>query len=224
MKAPVISRPSHDDSPIARLNHAALREAGIFTVSVSGGPGCGKTTLLDATIPRLAPLRVGVIACDVASHVDADRMTRDSDQVVQVNTGDGGTPDASHIHEALQWLDLDALDLLFIENVGALLGPVTQDLGQDVTAALFSVAGGHDKAAKHPDLVKGAGIVLLNKIDLLNAAPFDLAAFRADVARLNPRAELIEVSALRGDGLDRWVEWLEARIPKPRQTESQWFG
>src|SRR3569623_273469 len=103
MKAPIIERRLHAPDPVARLNRRLLGDAGVFTVGVIGGPGCGKTTLIDATIRRLAPgVRVGVIACDVASHADADRMARDSDQVVQVNTGPSGTPDASHIHEALE--------------------------------------------------------------------------------------------------------------------------
>src|SRR4051794_27037284 len=102
-------------------------------------------------------------------------MALHSEQVVQVNTGaDGAAVDATHIRDALQWLDLPGLDLLFIEHVGTLVGPFTLDVGQDVTAAVFSIAAGHDKPDKHPDLVRAAGIVLLNKADLLPAVPFDL--------------------------------------------------
>src|SRR4051794_34913233 len=185
MKTLVIEKRTHDPNPVAKSNRAVLHRAGVFTVAIIGGPGCGKTSLIDTTAERLMPeVNVGVIACDVDSHLDADRMARHNDQVVQVNTGDSAVADASHIREAVQCLDLAELDLLFVEHVGTLVGPVTVDLGQDATAVVFSVAAGHDKADKHPDLVRAAGVVLLNKTDLLASVPFDLAAFRADVRRL----------------------------------------
>jgi len=225
MKAPVIEKRFHDANPVAKLNRQILADAGVFAVSISGGPGCGKTALIEASINRLMPeLQVGVIACDVASHLDADRIARGSDQVVQVNTGPQGIPDATHIHDALQWLDLEKIDLLFIENVGTLLNTNPLEVGQDVNAAIFSVAAGHDKASKHPEIVEAAGVVLLNKTDLLKAVPFDLEAFRADVHRLNGNAELFELSALNGEGLDRWVQWLQARIRKFQCKTSTWFG
>lgn len=227
MKAPVIEKRFHDANLVAKLNRQALNEAGAVAISISGGPGCGKTALIDATMRRLMPdVHVGVIACDVASHLDADRMSSENDQVVQVNTGEIGYADATHIHDAMQWLDLNWIELLFIENVGTLVGPAGLDLGQNVTATIFSVAGGHDKADKHPEWVQAAGVILLNKIDLLQAVPFDLDAFRGDVRRLNPNAELIELSSLSGKGMDRWVDWLKARIKKaevPPKT-SEWFG
>ena len=225
MKAPIIEQRSHDANPVAKLNRQTLADAGVFAISMSGGPGCGKTSLIEASIARLMPdVQVGVIACDVASHLDADRLARGSDQIVQVNTGLQGTPDSMHIHDALQWLDLEKIEVLFIEHVGTLVCPDPLELGQDLTTALFSVAGGHDKASKHPQLVQSAAAVVLNKMDLLHAVPFDLAAFRADVQRLNSNAKLFEVSALTGEGVDAWVAWLRERIKKHHSKTSNWFG
>jgi hydrogenase nickel incorporation protein HypB len=223
MKAPVIEKRFHDPNPIAKLNRQNLGEAGILSVSLSGGPGCGKTALIEAAICRLMPeTLVGVIACDESSHLDADRMLLESEQVVQVNTGQQGTPDSTHIRDALQWLDLKRIELLFIENVGTLAITHSIDFGQDITAAMFSVAAGDDKASKHPELVKSADVVVLNKIDLLQAVPFDAKAFRADVHRLNSSAELFEVSALNGDGVDRWCQWLKAKMEQRQQKIPQW--
>jgi hydrogenase nickel incorporation protein HypB len=206
-------------NPIADLNRNTLRSSRVFALSVSGGLGSGKTSLIDETIRRLPHVRIGVIACDVSSHIDADRMTRRSDQVVQVNTGVKGIADAAHVREAIRCLDLDRLDVLFIENVGTLVGSVMLDLGQDVTAAVFSVAGGDDKAKKQPELVRAAGLVLLNKTDLLANVPFDLKGFRASVQRLDPAVELFEVSALHGNGMSRWTNWLDSRVRKRRHDE-----
>jgi hydrogenase nickel incorporation protein HypB len=227
MVAPIIDKRVHDANPAAKLNRELLVARDVHSVSLVGGPGCGKTTLIDVTAARLSPgVRAGVIACDVASHRDADRLSARIRQVVQVNTDDQGPADATHVCDALRWLDLPSIDLLLIESVGTLVGRAAQDVGQAATVAVLSVAGGDDKAAKHPDLIVAADAVVLSKVDLLSAVPFDLAAFRADVRRLNPRAEFFEVSALRGDGLDRWVAWLRDRAPKARRRGpdlSEWI-
>jgi hydrogenase nickel incorporation protein HypB len=225
MNPVVIEKRFREPDVVAKLNREQLRNVHVFAVNIVGGPGCGKTSLIDATIARLAPdVNVGVIACDVSSHRDADRMIRRSEHVVQVNTGERGTPDASDIRAALEWMHLDKIDLLLIENVGTLIGTAAHDLGHDATAAVFSVAGGHDKADKHADLVREAGIIILNKTDLLPAVPFDIEAFRNDVARLNPRAAICELSALKGEGMDPWIRWLKAHVAKREPRGSEWFG
>ena len=220
MIAPVIEKRFHHANPVADLNRQALRDAGIFTVSVLGGPGCGKTTLIDAAIERLMPeVHVGVIACDMTSDLDADRLTRHGDQVVQVNVGASGLLDATYIRDALGWLDLQWIDVLFIENIGTLVGKPL-DLGQEVTVAMFSVAAGHDKPAKHPELVRAADVVVLNKTDLLPAVPFDLHAFRTVVKGLNPGARSFELSALTGAGVDEWSNWVSESGQRAHEDES----
>ena len=223
MKAPVIEKRFHDANPIAHLNRNALRQAGVLAVSVFGGPGCGKTSLIAATIKFLPDMRAGVIACDVGSHRDADRFSCDTEQVVQVNTGEGGVVDATHIRDALRWLDVKSLDLLFIENVGTLTLSSVPDLGQDATATVFSVAAGDDKADKHPDLVHAADVIVLNKTDLLPSVPFDLDAFRADVKRLKPSVPLFELSAWKRDRLDQWAQWLMSRTTRENWKGPLWF-
>lgn len=222
MKAPVIEKRFHDPNPVAALNRHALWKERVFCVSVVGGPGSGKTTLINETIDQLMPeIHVGVIACDITSYLDEDRISRHSEQVVQVNTGRGDQPDASHVRDALRRLDQKWLDLLLIENVGSLSLERPPDLGQDATAVLFSVAGGDDKAEKHPDLVRAADVVLLNKTDLLSSVPFDLCRFRQDVRRLNQRVEVIELSALRNVGVESWVRWLKARVGDAGERDEQ---
>ena len=227
MIAPVIEKRFHHANPVADINRAALREAGVFTVSVLGGPGCGKTSLIDATLLRLMPeVHVGVIACDVVTHLDADRMIRHSDQVVQVNVGEKGTLDASYIRDALGWLDLKWLDVLFIENIGTLIG-APLDLGQDATVAMFSVAAGHDKPAKHPELARAATGVVLSKTDLLTAVPFDVQAFWKEVDRLNSDARRFEISALKASGMEAWIDWLKdptKPVAQERPDGSRWLG
>jgi len=217
-------KPAGSD-PFAIATRQLLAEAGVVSIGINGGPGCGKTSLIEASIKELKPeIHVGVVTCDIASHVDAERMLHSSDQVVQVTTGQQSAPTAAQINEAMHHLDLEKIDLVFIENIGTLVYPSRLDLGQDLTAVLFSVAGGHDKPSKHPEMVASADVVILNKSDLLYAVPFDLPAFRADVRRLNPAADLIELSALHGQGVIQWLTWLRVRMKKHPSTTSHWFG
>jgi hydrogenase nickel incorporation protein HypB len=220
-----ITTQTHDLGLVAALNRQMLADNNVFSVCVSGTPGCGKTSLVEAAIKQLAPsIHVGVIACDIGTHLDADRITRRSEQVVQINTGAQPVPDAIQIHEALAALDLKTIDLLLVENIGSLVCGCTLDLGLEANVIVFSVAAGHDKAQKHPELAQQCHVIVLNKIDLLYAVPFDLAAFRGDVRALNPTAELFELSALSGHGVDRWVDWLRQHVRKQEPKTSHWFG
>jgi hydrogenase nickel incorporation protein HypB len=195
-------------------NRDRLRRAGVFTINLIGGPGCGKTSLIEATMRRLMlKRRVGAIAADAHSRYDADRLGVLGDQVLHVDPGGECALNPADVGQALDRLDLPALDLLMIENVSSLVGPGGIDLGEDAKVAVFSVAAGHDKPARHPDVVRGASIVVLNKVDLLAITPFDLATFRETVARLNPSAVVMELSTLGGQGMDAWIEWLEGRSP-----------
>jgi hydrogenase nickel incorporation protein HypB len=213
MRVSVVQNVMKLNDEVAAMNRARFREAGVFVVDVMGAPGCGKTALIERAIQQLSPsLRVGVIVGDLATQRDADRMARFTDQVVQVNTGKTCHLEANHVRRALDKINLEALDLLFIENVGNLICPVGFDLGQDVKVGVFSVAEGDDKAAKHPYLVCESQLLLLNKIDLLPHVPFDPNVFRADVRRLKPSAELIVLSAQTGEGLQDWHDWLTVEV------------
>lgn len=227
MNQAVSIKKAKGDTPVTEIRRA-LGDAGVFAVNLIGGPGCGKTTLIDQTIDRLRPhVRVGVIAADVRTRRDADRIARHGAQVVQVNTGDEPCLNAAQVLKALNALNLKSLDLLFIENVGSLTIPkAARQLGQDATVTVFSVAAGDDKAQKHQDLVEAADAVVLNKVDLLFVVPFNLAAFGEDVRRANPSTELIELSAASGPGINRWCEWLARKVNKRCGCDdaSHWFG
>lgn len=211
MQVPVIERVLKANDELAAINRRRLVEAGVFTIDLIGAPGSGKTALLEATLPRLNGLRAGVIAADLATQRDADRLAPVATQVVQINTGRGCHLEANHVHEALSRFDLSALDLLFIENVGNLICPVGFDLGQDVKVAVLSVAGGDDKPAKHPHLIYEASVIVLGMIDLLPHVRFDEVRFTADVRQLNPDVPILRVSAKTGAGIDRWVDWIAAQ-------------
>jgi hydrogenase nickel incorporation protein HypB len=194
---------------IGCANRERLERAGVAAVNIIGSAGCGKTSLIRATLQCLAgSVRVGVITADPDSRRDAERLAGLADQVVHVNTGHGRCLDAALFGEALDKLDLDRLDLLLIENVSSLIGPTDHDLGETKRVAVFSVAAGDDKLQKYQDVVRWADVVLLNKIDLLASFTFDMGFFRRRLRRINPRVALFELSVRGGEGIDCWAGWL----------------
>ncbi len=208
MRVDVVHNVAKLNDMMAAQIRAELHRRGIFTLNLISSPGSGKTTLLQKTLEMLRDeVRQAVIVGDLATSLDACRMA-DLAPAVQINTDGGCHLDAAMVRNALDTLDLDGVELLYIENVGNLVCPVGFDLGQDVKVGLLSVPEGEDKVAKYPRLWREADVVLLNKIDLLPFAYFNRAKFFADLSQVNAMLPVIEVSATRGDGLEKWCEWL----------------
>ncbi len=201
---------------MAAINRSQLAEAGVACVNIMGSPGSGKTTLLEATLRALAPdLAVGVITGDIATTRDAERLAGLCAQVTQINTGGSCHLDANQVRQGLGHLELADLDLLIIENVGNLICPVGFDLGQGAKVGLFSVPEGADKPAKHPRIVLEADALVLSKTDLLEHVPFDLSVFRTDLRAMRADVPLFELSALTGEGMRAWLDWLSRFVEQP---------
>jgi hydrogenase nickel incorporation protein HypB len=220
MKVQVIENVLRANDELAAINRERFEAAGVFVVDLIGAPGSGKTALIEATLPRWKRGRVGIIAADLATQRDADRVARYSGDVVQINTGKTCHLEANHVHNAMGSLDLPALDLLFIENVGNLICPVGFDLGQHAKVGVFNVCGGDDKAAKHPYIVREAAVIVLTQTDLAPYVNFRREVFLADVEALHPGLEVIELSTTAGTNVDRWITWLEHRQQAARPPAS----
>ncbi len=202
------------DLRVANRTHAEsvrsqLARHNVLAVNLIGSPGCGKTTILEATIPALKGLRGAVIEGDIATSRDADRIAATGAPCIQINTGGTCHLLARQIEEVIENLDLALLDVLFIENVGNLVCPSTTDLGEDFKVAVLSLPEGDDKVAKYPRLFREAGCVLLNKVDLADALEFDTSRVHTDIADIRADLVTFEVSAATGQGMDAWIDWLE---------------
>jgi hydrogenase nickel incorporation protein HypB len=200
---------------VAQHNRHLLKEAGVYTIDLIGGPGCGKTTLVEETIAALRnDYRIGVIVGDLTTARDAERIAKacgEGSDVVQINTGKGCHLEAHQVRQAMEKIDLAKLDLLIIENVGNLVCPVGFDLGQNAKVGMFCTTEGADKPAKYPHLVQVADVLLLNKVDLLPYVSFDKAQFTADIQHLRPGVKVIECAAATGN-LGGWLDWLRDKM------------
>ncbi|HSD11592.1 MAG TPA: hydrogenase nickel incorporation protein HypB [Candidatus Binatia bacterium] len=202
---------------IADENRRAFDALGAFVVNLMSAPGSGKTSILERTFAALdGELRAAVIEGDVRGSLDADRLGRFGLPIAQINTDPlfGGEChlDAPMVQYALERLPGERFDLVVIENVGNLVCPAEFRVGEDLKVMVLSVAEGDDKPLKYPLMFREATLLLLNKVDLLPHVDFDVARFRANAARVNPRLEIIETSARTREGIDEWIDWLRARM------------
>jgi hydrogenase nickel incorporation protein HypB len=199
------------NTTIAAANRDDFDRAGVSVVNLMSAPGAGKTSLLESSL-RDIDLRVGVLEGDVQGSMDADRIAGLHIPVVQLNTGNGFGGechlDANMVRSAIPDLDLTAIDLLVIENVGNLVCPAEFRVGEDVRAMITSVTEGEDKPLKYPLMFRACELVVINKVDLLPHLDFDTDRLLANIETVNPGARTMLVSAKTGDGVDEFREWL----------------
>ncbi|MGV0716789.1 hydrogenase nickel incorporation protein HypB [Mycolicibacterium sp. XJ662] len=196
----------------ADQNRAWLAERHVLALNLTSSPGAGKTTLLERTIRELSRDRpVAVIEGDQETLLDAERIRAAGARAVQVNTGAGCHLDAAMVHRALHALDPEPGSLLFIENVGNLVCPALFDLGEHTKVVVISVTEGADKPMKYPHMFAVAGLVVVNKTDLLPYVDFDLESCCRDVRSVNPGAEILAMSAATGEGSAAWYRWIDQR-------------
>ncbi len=204
----------HENDHQAEHNRAHLDSYGVLAVNLMSSPGSGKTRLLEATIEALqGSLKVAVIEGDLETENDAARVRAKGVPVVQITTGSACHLDAHLVHDALHELELDGVDILFIENVGNLVCPASFDLGHHVNVTLLSVTEGDDKPAKYPVMFRAADLLLLSKTDLLAVLDdFDPAVAEVHFRELANPAPVLRVSARKGEGMEAWLHWLRQTL------------
>ncbi len=216
-RVPVVEKITKANDRIAALNRALLDRHGVFGLNLLASPGAGKTSLIEATLPRLrGRLRVGVVEGDLATSLDAERAAAAGAPAVQITTGGACHLDAAMVNDALPRLPLAELDLLIVENVGNLICPASFALGTHADVLVASTPEGDDKPYKYPSMYGRVGALVINKIDLLPHLDFDMERFRRGVAVLSPDAIAFPLSCRTGEGLDAWIAWLMARTRQTR--------
>lgn len=194
---------------------AELKKRGITMLNLISSPGAGKTALLEKTLAAMeGKYRMAVIEADLYTALDAGRLERQGVEVVQINTRGACHTDASLVGQALKEISLDGLELIFLENVGNLVCPAEFDLGEDHKVVLLSVAEGSDKPPKYPLAFTEASLALITKADLLPYCPFDVKALEGDLRRINPDLEIIQLSCVTEEGIERWLDWLSTRVAR----------
>lgn len=198
---------------ISAKNKRILDEKGIFVINLMSSPGSGKTSVLEKVISKLKnEVKIAVIEGDIYTRKDAERIEAQGVPVVQINTGGACHLDGDMIKGAMDSLDLDSVDLLVIENVGNLVCPAEFEVGEDIKVSVLSTTEGNDKPLKYPLMFEKSGVVILNKIDLLEFTNFDRDEFYRDINSLNANALTFETSCTKDQGLDAICLWVKEKV------------
>lgn len=197
-----------ENEKIAQANAERFREANVTAIDLMGAIGSGKTLLLEKIIDRLlGTRRVGVIVGDVTGDSDYRRIKDHHVPVVNINTGKECHLDAHLIEHALDDLDLQDIDVLFIENIGNLVCPADFNLGCDKRGVIISVTEGDDMVKKHPLIFQTADFIVINKVDLAEHMGVDLDTIIADIDEIAPQTYFL-TDARHDEGIDELVQWM----------------
>jgi len=209
MKISVMTDILEVNDRIAATNKEAFDKHRNLVINLMSSPGAGKTTLLELTAEALTgKLHPGVIAGDIETTRDAERLEKYQLPVVQLTTGTACHLDANMIASALPNLNLNQIDILLIENVGNLVCPAEFKVGEDFKVMILSVTEGDEKPLKYPLMFRESALLLINKLDLLQHTNFNLEEAKANARRVNPDLEIMDISCTTGQGVEAWVSWL----------------
>lgn len=213
MKVKVVTQILEANDRIAEQNRKLFDKSGVYVINIMSAPGAGKTSLLEKTIKEISgKTKIGVIEGDIAGSDDAKRIKSLGIPVVQINTGGACHLDANMIREVIEDFPLKGLDLLIIENVGNLVCPAEFKVGEDIKVMLLSITEGDDKPLKYPLMFQESSALVLNKIDLLPYTNADVGKIKKNSLSLNPKLKIFEVSCKTGEGISKWVKWLQSLI------------
>jgi len=215
-----------DNDKVAEKIRKQLWSRQVFMLNLMSSPGAGKTSLIIATLRSLnESMRAGVIEGDIDSMVDAEKVAREGIPAVQLRTGGACHLDAVMVELALREMDLSALDLIIIENVGNLVCPAEFDTGAMRKVMILSVPEGDDKPLKYPLMFTVCDVLVVNKTDYLKLSDFDMKTLKERVLKLNPQIKIFEVSCKTGEGMAAWTQWLRAEIETfKKMTEEEDHG
>lgn len=190
-----------------------LKEQGVFLLNLMSSPGSGKTTMLKGLIERLKDrFSIGVMEADIDSDVDAKIIAGTGVKSLQLHTGGMCHLDAEMTRQGIEALGIEDVDLAILENVGNLVCPAEFDTGSAKNVMILSVPEGHDKPLKYPLMFQICDAVLINKIDVLPYFDFNMEKVEEYIHYRNPKAKVFPISALTGEGMDEWTEWLAGQI------------
>jgi len=204
---------------VAEIIRKEMAKTQTLLINITSSAGSGKTTLMQETAKRLKDkITMAVMVGDLETERDANRIRETGIQALQIVTGGICHLEAQMIHQVLPEYKLEQIDLLFIENVGNLVCPSSFDLGEDFRVTLLATTEGDDKPKKYPKMFLTSDMMLVSKADLLPYVPFSVEALIQDAREINHELEVLQISALNGEGIDAWCDWLLEKVNAKKQA------
>ena len=193
-----------------------LEQKGIFYINLMSSPGSGKTTLLEKTAEKFGK-NIFVIEGDIQTTLDAERVATAGIRSYQINTGPFGGDchlESGWIKSAIKEIDLEGIEILFVENIGNLVCPAEFDVGAHINAVVLSVTEGEDKPLKYPLAFRNSQLCIISKIDLLPYLDINIDKIKDNIKKVNPQMDVIELSAKTGEGFTSWEKFLNKNLKK----------
>ena len=213
MRVAVVKNILDANSRIAQENKKLFDRHGLTVINLMSSPGAGKTTLLEQMGNHFGGrLKIGVVEGDIQTTLNAERVAAAGLEAVQIETDGACHLDANMVQNALGNLDLEALDLLVVENVGNLVCPAEFNIGEDHKVMMLSVTEGDDKPYKYPLMFRESRVLLISKVDLLPHLRCNIEKIKAAGRAINPDLVIFEISSYSGQGLDDWHNWVQEQI------------
>jgi hydrogenase nickel incorporation protein HypB len=198
-----------------------IADRNILMVNVVSSAGSGKTSLMQETVKRLGDkIKIAVLVGDLETERDAERIRQVGGNALQIVTGGICHLEAQMIWQAMQSINLDGVELLFVENVGNLVCPASFDLGEDYRVTLIATTEGDDKPKKYPKMFLTSELMVVSKSDLLPYLPFSVEAVTKDAQEINADLEVITISSMNGEGMDEWCDWLKTRVEEKKAEKA----
>lgn len=195
----------------AQHNREHFNFHGVLCINLMSSPGSGKTALLES-LSDLGEFKFCVVEGDLETSRDADRLKAKGIEAHQIQTGSACHLDAFMVHKALHHMDLDNMDVCFVENVGNLVCPASYDVGNHLNIVLVSVPEGEDKIAKYPVMFRQADLILFTKTDLLPYFEYDIQKEKETARKLKPSVDILEVSTKDKESIKKVAAWIKFKI------------
>lgn len=202
---------------VAEAIRKEMKQRNILMINITSSAGSGKTTLMQETVKHLKDkVNMAILVGDLETERDADRIKQVGGNALQIVTGGICHLEAQMIWQAMQSINLEGVELLFVENVGNLVCPASFDLGEDYRVTLIASTEGDDKPKKYPRMFLTSELMLISKADLLPYVPFSIEAVTKDALEVNPKIEVLTISSTSGEGIDKWFEWVMERVEEKK--------
>lgn len=212
MEIKVLENVLRVNEELAKSNNDFFKKKDIFAINIMSSPGSGKTSLVVETLKRIKEeIRSAAIVGDYTGKIDAERIGKLEIPTLQLETASCHL-DANMLSQALKNMNLEDINLLFIENVGNLICPAEYKLGVNKNVVILSTPEGSDKPFKYPLMFSIADVLIINKIDLLESLDFDIEDVKNTILKLNPKIQIFLISCKTGEGIDNWINWIKSEL------------
>ena len=245
------TKPAHREAASDLLERLSADTGAAIRVGISGVPGAGKSTFINALGTRLvrAGEKVGVVAVDPSSRRTGGSILGDRTRMGELSSLEGAfvrpSPSGRHLggvaratRESMLVLEAAGIGEIIVETVGVGQNEIAVSEMVDTFLLLTLARSGDQLQGIKRGILELADVITVNKADGDGAGPARVAARDLSTAlRLviphGRRPPVLTCSAVTGDGLDEvwqavldhraWLEQQGSLSTRRAQQQQDWM-